>query len=94
METLSTRPNRNGYEQHLTNLFCRHFGSQMSAHFRISFHQLNSHEVCCVQADPAPRPVYVEEDGAVKMYVRVGNTSKPLNPQEAVEYVRGRWKSN
>jgi hypothetical protein len=89
--TLSTRPNRDGYEQLLINLFSASFGKDVSASLSISFQEIDGPDVCIVKIPRSSKPVYVADGNREKLYVRVGNTTQELNTKESVAYVKGHW---
>jgi hypothetical protein len=88
--TLRRRPNRDGYEQFLWNLLGQ-LGRDLMPLVRISFPVVEGHEICALEVAPAPRPVYVRDNGADVLYVRYGNLSQPLPLAEAVTYVLRRF---
>jgi predicted HTH transcriptional regulator len=54
------QPNRDGYEQFLTQLLLReNFGLDLSSHVKFSFHTIEREEICQVKISPSPRPVYL-----------------------------------
>jgi predicted HTH transcriptional regulator len=89
--TLGKRPDRDGYQQFLVNLIANALGKNACASLAISFHPLQAKEICLVRVSASVKPVYVEESGVSKLYVRLGNTSREIGGPEANEYVRTRW---
>jgi len=43
--------------------------------------------MCWVRIEPSFRPVYVEQNGDFEFYVRLGNTTQPVNVKESAEYI-------
>lgn len=41
--------------------------------------------------EPSDDPVFLEKETGGQLYVRVGNSTRPFGPQEAVDYARDRW---
>jgi hypothetical protein len=90
--TLKTRQDRDGFEQALRQTLINAVGEHCCASFvKIRFCTLKGKEICVVTVAPAREEVYVEEEGRPIMYVRIGNTSRPLNVKEAVAYAKDRW---
>jgi hypothetical protein len=89
--TLSTRPNRDGYEQLLRNLFSVSFGKDVSASLSISFQEIAGQDICIVQIPRSSKPVYVADGSRERLFLRIGNTTQELNTRESVAYVKGRW---
>ena len=89
--TLSTRPNRDGYEQLLINLFSTSFGKDVSASLAIAFHEIAGQDICVVQIPKSSKPVYVTDGNRERLFVRMGNTTQELNTKESVAYVKSHW---
>jgi predicted HTH transcriptional regulator len=92
--TLGKRPDRDGYQQFLVNLVSPTVGRDVCASLSlsISFHPADGREVCLVEAAASPKPVYIEEGGATRFYLRTGNATQELSTKQSVEYVATRWK--
>jgi hypothetical protein len=89
--TLSKRPDRDGYQQFLINLFSSTLGKGVCAGMSVSFQPVQGKEVCIVRLEPGPSPAYVEDGQATRFYLRTGNTTQELGTRDSVEYVRTRW---
>ena len=48
--------------------------------------------ICLVNADKAPEPVFVKGPCGSQFYIRVGNTTRLLDPAETLSYVQMNWK--
>jgi len=82
---------RDGYEQWLYSKMLSLFGRDCIPHLRVTFHIFQGKEICQVSVRPSHKPVFVDENGVQKFYVRTGNASNPLNMQEAILYSLQRW---
>ncbi len=89
--TLSKRPDRDGYQQFLVNLVSRDLGAETCACLSISFHPVRGKEVCRVGVEVSPKPVYVEDGTATRLFVRTGNLTQELSTRAAAEYIARRW---
>jgi hypothetical protein len=92
--TLTSRPNRDGFEQALRNVLVNAFGERpCAAWMKVRFCSLQDKEICLVKVTSAADPIYPRERGVedATLYVRLGNTTTPLNAREAVAYSRERW---
>lgn len=85
------KKNRDSYENWLTTLLLGEFGKDASPLIRISFHEIESKDVCQIVLKPSPRPIFVREGNNEHLYIRAGNSTRLLTSREAVEYCRGRW---
>lgn len=82
------KQDRDGYELFLRNALNDKLGGDSVLFYEIRFFQIHSDEVCRVKVKPASKPVYFRGS----FYVRNGNQTRRLTTQEAVEYMRDRWK--
>ena len=89
--TLGKRPDRDGYQQFLVQLISNSLGKNVCADLSITFAPVQAKEICVVRASTSALPVYLEEQGQSKLFVRVGNTSRELTGRQAVEYVQSHW---
>ena len=48
--------------------------------------------VSVVDADKAPEPVFVKGPSGSQFYIRVGNTTRLLDPAETLSYVQMNWE--
>ena len=91
-KTLGKRPDRDGYENWLTNLLLNQFGKESSPLIRITFHDMVGKDVCRVAVKPSPKAVYVTDGNAENLFIRTGNSTRQLTTKEAIEYNKQRWK--
>jgi ActR/RegA family two-component response regulator len=90
-ETLK-KPNRDGFENHLTSLLLGAYGKDLSPLFRFHFHGIEGKDVCRIAVKPSPKPVFVSDgSGGDDLYIRTGNSTRKLSTQEAIEYCKMRW---
>lgn len=85
------RRDRDGFEQALVGAVAHQLGGDLVPCLQIVFHRRQDREICRVIVDPAPRPVYLEQSGAPKLYLRSGVSTRELNVKEALAYQGVRW---
>jgi len=85
------KQDRDGFEQALMTAVATKLGADACHQVQIVFHSVANKEVCRVMVAPTPRPVYLKEGDAPKLYVRTGVLTRELNVQEAVDYTSARW---
>jgi len=91
-KTLGKKQNHDGYENWLTTLLLGQFGKDCSPLISITFHNVDSKDVCRVAVKPSPKPAFVkEEKGDEHLYIRTGNSTRQLTTKEAIEYCKNRW---
>jgi len=83
-----SRKDRDGFEQTLSQILINAFGEACFARFvKVNFCTIAGKEICLVRVAPARRPIFVaEEKGVQTMYVRTGNSTRPLSTPDAVAY--------
>jgi len=87
------RPDRDGFENHFTQVFNAMVGPEFRHLVKLWFHALNDAEICVVQVARSPRPVYLSFDGGEEFFVRTGNITTALKLSEVDSYKRSRWPS-
>ena len=92
--SLMKEPDLDRYELWLTDLLERCLGKTAVASIRVGFEQVDGREVCRIDVAAAPGPVFLDEPGGNReadMYVRMGNSTRKLLTDEALEYVDQHW---
>lgn len=79
------------YGQLLSNLISDHLGPGYSKFVDYQFEEVEGKTVCVVEVEPASRAVYLNWDQDTEFHVRIGNTTKQLNTQEAHDYIGMHW---
>lgn len=92
IRTLS-RKDKDGFEQHLVQVLSNYLGAEFGAFYRIQYAELDSKTVCAVDAERAPRAVFLHDGQGVEFYVRTGNTTRPLDAQAQYEYIGMHWEA-
>jgi hypothetical protein len=90
LETLN-RKDRDGYEQKLQQILTSSLGAEFSQYWHVSFDEKGSKSVCIIQVEPSPEPVYLEGKVEKEFYIRVGNTTRPLDIQSSHDYIGMHW---
>ncbi|MCY4189576.1 MAG: ATP-binding protein, partial [Bryobacterales bacterium] len=89
------RWNTERYVRHLTDRIGKEFGSAAATCTHISIDLFESLEVCVVEVDPSPDPVWLSKAGKASkgsaLYVRVSNSTRELQGPDLVSYLRKRW---
>ncbi len=81
---------RDGFQNWLVTKLETELGKTPTASFvEISFESFAEGDVCRVDVLPSDRPIYVGDNA--EFFVRVGNTTRPYNTRDAMEYIKSRW---
>jgi len=91
--TLTTRPDRDGWEQALRNVLNTFLSKEIAATVGVAFSEIDGKTVGVVRADAALKPVYLEGEHGAEFHVRSGNTCQQLDVKQAQEYIGQRFKA-
>ncbi|MFN3256265.1 MAG: protease Lon-related BREX system protein BrxL [Ilumatobacter sp.] len=81
---------RDGFENWLITQLDHMIGKSPTATLvEVSFDEFPEGDVCRVDVKPSHQPVYLGDDA--EFYVRMGNSTRPYNTRDAMEYIRTRW---
>ena len=83
--------NRDRFELRLTQILASALGESVLAFVTVTFHEVDTQDVCLVVVDRSDHPVYLADEGGPSLYVRMGNQTKPMPIDEAVKYVGTNW---
>jgi hypothetical protein len=84
---------RDAFENWLVTQLVDQFGKPATRLYSITFHETSGNDVCRIEVQPSPEPVYVDEKSGKppQLYIRTGNATRPLDIREIIEYSRHRW---
>lgn len=91
---LMKAPDVDRFELWLTDHLQRCVGKPAVANVRVIFEMVDRVEVCRVDIEASPTPVFLDEPGGNReadMYVRMGNSTRKLLTDEALEYADQHW---
>lgn len=80
------------FEQTLMSLVRDRIGAEFAPFIKVRFEEIEGQTVCVVDVDKAPEPAFMDGPHGKEFYVRLGNTTRALNPEEAVRYVQMNWE--
>ena len=69
------------------------FGKPATRLYAITFHETGGQDVCRIEVQPSPEPVWVDEKSGKPqlLYIRTGNATRALDVREIIDYSRHRW---
>jgi hypothetical protein len=82
------KQNRDGFAIELTNELGAKLGANALPLIQIYFATSAEHDVCIVEIDRSSKPVYMQEEGVPKFYVRMQNSTRPLDVEQATDYIK------
>ena len=80
------RGGKDEFLQKLVQVVNNYIGENNHAFIEPGFFEAGGKEVCRVKVDKSPRPVYLDDNGNNKFYVRTQNSSRELTGEEADRY--------
>ncbi|TEU13937.1 MAG: DUF262 domain-containing protein [Anaerolineales bacterium] len=80
------------FEQTLMNLVCDRIGAEFGPFIKVRFEEIDGQTVCVVDVDRAPEPAFMDGPRGKEFFTRLGNTTRTLDPEEAVRYVQMNWE--
>ncbi len=86
-----THHSRDRFEQLLISLIEKSMGATTAPNFRVRFEDVGDKSVCVVDVERSPEPVFMMTDKGKTFYIRMGNTSRALDPEETLKYVEANW---
>lgn len=84
---------RDAYENWLVQYLLNNYQKDIASCLKVTFHQLDGKDICCVTIKPAPRPVYIKDGNSEQFFIRTGNSKKQLSTSEVVQYCKQHWPS-
>ncbi len=91
--SFTERPDRDCFEQTLVNLIEDRLGKGLFDYINISFHRISNQDICQVQVERSPRPVYETRKQQIKFWVRTANGSRELPMPDAHQYISNHFSS-
>ncbi len=78
---------RDGFENWLTDLLELAFGKPALANLGVTFQTVEGSDVCRIDVERSRTPVFVKRDKEADLYVRLNNSTRLMNTEEALRYV-------
>jgi predicted HTH transcriptional regulator len=90
--TTLSKPNLDGYQQFLRTLLNTAVGADLCARIGIEFPTVEGMTICALRIPAGPRAVWIKIGNDKVLYVRSGNTTQPLDSEQAHRYITGHWR--
>jgi len=87
-----TKKDRDGFENHLTQVFNSAIGSELRRFVKVRFHDVDDKLVCALTVQPSNKPAYLKFDNVESFYIRTGNSTTALNLSNVNDYIKSRRK--
>jgi hypothetical protein len=89
--TLGSRPDQDGWEQHLRNVLNTYLSKENAALVDVAFSESGGKAIAVLHSNQSPKPVYLTDGQVTEFWVRSGNTTQLLNVQQTVDYISGHF---
>lgn len=82
-----------GFQSALFQIVIDFIGTEFSQYVKPAFLEYEGNTVCAVRVARSTKPAWVSDSSGALFYVRAGNSSRPLDSRQALEYVMERFKA-
>ena len=93
LKTLGSKGDLDNFELTFRNVIREYLPAEFGPLVEMKFAEQDGKTVAIVQCQGAPKEVFFTDGKEVTFYVRSGNSSQPLNPRAALEYIKAHWRS-
>ena len=90
LKTFSDR-SLDSFGQTLANVVNDYIGAQFSPFIKPRFEMVDGTALCVVDIAKAPEPAFMDGPRGIEFFVRVGNTSRSLDPEATVRFIEMNW---
>ena len=85
------KKNIDGFEQAVLQIIETHLGTLVTHYLQMKFIEKDGKNVCILKLKPSVEPVYLKDKNSKEFYIRAGNTTRPLDVEEAMKYIKIHW---
>jgi hypothetical protein len=93
--TLGSKANRDGYELFLTQLVTTNLSGPAQSRIKITFEEVDEHDICRVSVYPASSPVFAKPQDGTKdftdFWVRTNNSTRQYVGPDMTGYIDEHW---
>lgn len=79
------------FGQLISSLISDYLSPGLTPLIKIRFEELDGKKVCVVDVGKSSEPVFLKGERGKEFYVRVGNTTRPLDPEQTVSFISSNW---
>ena len=82
---------RDKFQQILSSIINECIGPHVSPYYKVRFEGVNGHDVCVVDVERSSERVFTKTEKGKEFFIRTGNTTKSLDPEQTQEYIEQHW---
>lgn len=79
------------FGQLIASLITDYLGASVAPYYKIRFQEIQSNQVCILDVERTPEPIFAKTEKGREFFVRVGNTTRALDAEETHRYVEMNW---
>jgi len=79
------------FNQLLSSLIMDHIGVEYTPFIKFNFEKIENKIICIVDVEKSFEPSYLTTSKGKEFFVRVGTTSRSLDPSQTVDYISAHW---
>jgi hypothetical protein len=87
------RGDLDGFAQTVAAILSDQVGAEFAGHVHVTFPQVDGTTIAQVTVDASPKPAFHKGALGAEFYVRVGNTTRQLDPEATWEYIGMHWQA-
>lgn len=91
LKTLGSKGDLDHFELTFRNVLRDYLPAEFGPLVEMKFAEDDGKTVAIVQCQGAGKEVFFTDGRDVTFYVRSGNSTQPLNPRAALEYIKAHW---
>ena len=80
------------FEQLIAELVTYRIGPEYAKFIAVRFEAIDGQNICAVDVETSSVPAFMESDRGKEFYVRVGNTTRSLDPEQTVNHIQINWE--
>ncbi len=92
MKTLR-RSDKDGFKQALVQTIKKYLGVEYSKYVHIKIVEKDGKDVCVIEVEKGPEPVFLDGEQEKEFYIRAENTTIPLDMEKAYKYIGLHWEN-
>lgn len=87
------RKDQDGFEQYFIQLIENYLKAVFTHYLQLNFIEKENKTVCIIIVKPSDEPVYLKDNNTKEFYIRAGNTTRPLDVEDAMKYIKIHWET-
>ena len=91
IQTIKSK-DKDEYQRFLMQVIEDYLSIEFSKYVSIRFEEKENKTICIVKVERSPKPVFLIHQNEKEFYIRVGNSTKPLDIESAHEYIGMHWE--